>query len=717
MIPRGLQDLEATIKQTLSEEKKIFSVNIGSTTIIFSVQATKPEDSIFFKAKLEGTNLPNLSDILSFFGVPQDNYIQALPEQLRKGKGFSIEDIRFEVLTKTQSLKSVVFFFGVPNLKDFLSPLTISGTKLHTTITEPLDKEKRSIQTELSLNITAGEATFEASAKIPGALKLEGKIPSFNLKSLLTSLCSDIKALSEMPDLKLPESEISIEKDQDKINATLQTKIDPQAILSKDLTEFLKKVDIDVGTNPLETSVQIGINPFSAKLNASIPGQKNNKPVKLGDAASLVEPSLVLGFENNEFFIGIDCNVIVKAQAKDLVFDGTIKVETKGAAFVSTMKTPWTDAFGVSNLTISNLSLDLGLSWTLPAPTIGLAGHFDIGKFNGDMAIKLDSIHPTQSMLAASLNEIRLDEVISTFCPPQTQIPSEINNFLTQISLSDVQLYVVPQDTTIGTGENQQEFQQGLRFDGTLHFLDFKAGVNVEVEKEKGISFVTQMSPITICNVLHLSDSSEKGGPMISLATFDRPPENKPHLTISGKASVKDIFSSDMHITFSNNVFSFEISPTIFECFNATIKAENVSLNDLANSNLTVTAQMDTKKIDEIMGKVTESSPIKIDTGELIKINKIEIKELTLHGLQGSSFTANVEGKLVGENLQLAVDFNPKEIDHLTDSIINNIIEELKKIKLPSPDDMKKAGEKIVDDGGKAAKKVWDDVKKWDPFK
>ena len=114
-------------------------------------------------------------------------------------------------------------------------------------------------------------------------------------------------------------------------------------------------------------------------------------------------------------------------------------------------------------------------------------------------------------MLIVAFNHLSLMDVVGTFCPPSVTagIPADIGRTLAGISLDDVELYVVPQDTSIG----KIKYDQGLRVAGTINVAGFSASAKVEIDPAQGIEAAGSLSPVHIGDVFSLTADGSDAGP------------------------------------------------------------------------------------------------------------------------------------------------------------------------------------------------------------
>ena len=235
------------------------------------------------------------------------------------------------------------------------------------------------------------------------------------------------------------------------------------------------------------------------------------------------------------------------------------------------MKGSWHDPFGAKGVALSNVSLEIGSDFE-GVPSIGITGGLQIGAFAGKAAVSFNSEFPTQSVLITAFNHLSLMDVIGTFCPPSVTagIPSGVGSTLAGISLDDVELYVVPQDTAIG----KISYDQGLRVAGTVHVADFTAAAKVEIDPTQGVSVAGSLSPVHIVDVFSLTGDGTSQGPNLDIEVKVTA---VPKIAITGQASLLGVTAA-AHVTLSDQGFDFGCAGKVFGAFDAAITAKGGSL-------------------------------------------------------------------------------------------------------------------------------------------
>ena len=255
----------------------------------------------------------------------------------------------------------------------------------------------------------------------------------------------------------------------------------------------------------------------------------------------------------------------------------------------------WKDPFGAKGVALTNVSLEVGSDFE-GVPSIGITGGLQIGAFAGKAAVSFNSEFPTQSVLIVAFNHLSLMDVIGTFCPPSVTagIPSDVGRTLAGISLDDVELYVVPQDTSIG----KIKYDQGLRVGGTLNVAGFSATSMVDIDPQQGILAAGSLTPVHIADVFSLTaDGDNTHGPSLDIEVKAI---QVPKIAISGQASLLGVTAA-AHVTLSDNGFDFGCTGKVFGAFDATVTAKGASLQSA--DGFTVHAQMSQNFLSDLTSR------------------------------------------------------------------------------------------------------------------
>ncbi|HEY7815843.1 MAG TPA: hypothetical protein VIC62_21540, partial [Nakamurella sp.] len=320
-----------------------------------------------------------------------------------------------------------------------------------------------------------------------------------------------------------------------------------------------------LGESHLDVTAHIGSTLGSLSLAAGI------GDVDITDGVVLRHAEFELVPDPENVSVTVSGAVDVTIDASPLEFIGGVRVVPNGISFFATMKGTWHDPFGARGVALTDVSLEIGSDFE-GVPSIGISGGLQIGAFAGKAAVSFNSQLPSQSVLIAAFNHLSLMDVVGTFCPPSVSagIPADVRGTLAGISLDDVELYVVPQDTSIGA----IKYDQGLRVAGTMHVAGFTAAARVDIDPAQGISAAGTLSPVHIADVFSLTGDGTAQGPSVDVVVKGT---QVPTVRISGQASLLGITAA-AHVSLSDQGFDFGCSGKVFGAFDASVRAQGASL-------------------------------------------------------------------------------------------------------------------------------------------
>lgn len=286
--------------------------------------------------------------------------------------------------------------------------------------------------------------------------------------------------------------------------------------------------------------------------------------------------------------------VDVTIDASPLEFIGGVRVVPNGISFFATMRGTWKEPFGAKGVALSNVSLEIGSDFE-GVPSIGITGGLQVGAFTGTAGVSFNSEIPSQSVLIVAFNHLSLMDVVGTFCPPSVSagIPADVSRTLAGISLDDVELYVVPQNTSIGA----IKYDQGLRVAGAMHVAGFTAAAKVEIDPVQGISAIGSLSPVHIADVFSLTGDGTAQGPSVDIVVKGG---QVPKIAISGQAALLGVTAA-AHVSLSDKGFDFGCSGKVFGTFDADVTAKGASLQSAEG--FTVHAQLSQRFLTDVTGR------------------------------------------------------------------------------------------------------------------
>jgi hypothetical protein len=115
----------------------------------------------------------------------------------------------------------------------------------------------------------------------------------------------------------------------------------------------------------------------------------------------------------------------------------SLQVYPNGILFMGGMKGTVT----FDGIQLSNLGLVIGADWE-GIPSIGVAGAITAGNFHSSVAVFFNSADPKQSLLAGSISDLTLSDVVDTFSGGS--VPPEIEAVLKEIALKGTQAFTIP---------------------------------------------------------------------------------------------------------------------------------------------------------------------------------------------------------------------------------------------------------------------------------
>ena len=326
--------------------------------------------------------------------------------------------------------------------------------------------------------------------------------------------------------------------------------------------------DTFLGEAHLDVVARMGPSLADLELDAGV------GDIAITDGVVLKNAEFSLHPDPENVSISVSGAVDVTIDSSLLQFVGGVTVVPNGISFFATMKGTWQDPFGAKGIALSNVSLQIGSDFE-GVPSIGIAGGLTVGAFQGSAAISFNSQLPSQSVLIVAFNHLSLMDVVDTFCPPGVTagIPADVSGTLAGISLEDVDLYVVPQDTMIGA----LSYQQGLRVGGKLHVAGFTAQADVEIDQANGVKASGSLSPVVIGDIFSLTSAGTDptAGPDLDIEVTTT---SAPKVEFSGKVNLLGV-SAAAAVSFSDAGFDFGCSGRVFELFEADLSAKGGNLS------------------------------------------------------------------------------------------------------------------------------------------
>ncbi len=193
--------------------------------------------------------------------------------------------------------------------------------------------------------------------------------------------------------------------------------------------KFLQQL---LGLNPrLGITLQVGVDPTKdASLYVSYETKLAGLPMfcKFGGKMSAGSVGVFL-----------EGAVTVDIQNQPQTFDVKLDFVENGAFISGTMKGNTPIDFEVFQ--IGNLAIVVGCSWE-GIPSLGVAGSIEAAGFESSIAVFFDSVEPQKSMLAGSLSNLTLKDVLDTLTG--SVIPSEIDAVLDSVGIHGTRNFTIP---------------------------------------------------------------------------------------------------------------------------------------------------------------------------------------------------------------------------------------------------------------------------------
>lgn len=176
-----------------------------------------------------------------------------------------------------------------------------------------------------------------------------------------------------------------------------------------------------LGLNPsLGITLQIGLNPAeNSRLYTRQKTTLAGLPLSCELGGQIVDRRAGL------FLTG---TVQTRISGKDQTFDVTMLLVANGALFSGSM----VGTVMFEGIQLSNLALVAGCDWE-GIPSLGVAATLVARSIKSSLAVFFDSTDPSRSLLAGSLSELSLKDVLDTFAGPVA--PSEVDAVLGRVAL------------------------------------------------------------------------------------------------------------------------------------------------------------------------------------------------------------------------------------------------------------------------------------------
>jgi hypothetical protein len=324
-------------------------------------------------------------------------------------------------------------------------------------------------------------------------------------------------------------------------------------------------VDQLLGIESVVIYAAIGSDPRKIVLEAEIEGE-----FAIAENVTFGHIEFQLQVAPPSFDVTLQGQLHTFLNGSELIFIGGLGIAVKPPIFqarmMATMQGLWQDPCGAKGLAIADVALDLGIAFPPIRPSIGIAGSLMVGDFKGAVAVKFDAANPRSSMVAIAFNRLYLNEIFNAFCPSEIKevIPAEISQTVLAVGFEDVNIYIVPQATTIGA----LSFEQGISLQGTMSIWGLRAFASLKIDQTRGILVQAEVDNINVAGVFKLTGAG--GKPKASLYLDLRTGET-PTIDIAGTVEILGICSQTI-LRVSDKEFYFFTTGKIFDLFEAALE-------------------------------------------------------------------------------------------------------------------------------------------------
>lgn len=129
-----------------------------------------------------------------------------------------------------------------------------------------------------------------------------------------------------------------------------------------------------------------------------------------------------------------------------LTFAMELGLQPNGFYVAGSMTGAWVNPFGIEGISVSDAGLMVGMNWE-GIPSVGFAGALTVTGFQGSLACIVNSENPVNSVLAGSLSDLSLGDIVNTFVGVVTQpdpAAKEIIAVLNNVSVEGINSFPLP---------------------------------------------------------------------------------------------------------------------------------------------------------------------------------------------------------------------------------------------------------------------------------
>lgn len=289
------------------------------------------------------------------------------------------------------------------------------------------------------------------------------------------------------------------------------------------------------------------------------------------DVAKLKEAVFFLRLQGSRVGLGLLTKVGVQMGDDYLTFSGELAVSSQDVGGAVTMEGTWDDPLGAQGLAIGDLALELGFTYASRTPKIGIAGTTQIGNLRTKAAVKFDAGDPTRCVLQMAVKDLKLSDVLSTFCQGSVlqEIPAEIKRTIDTAAINEAEIYVAPMDTQIG----ELQYEQGLRLVGDVTIWDLDAHGKAALSFDEGLKLDARISrDIEIGDAFKLTGVDPGQTPHLYVEI--PMPGKLPVIDIEGNLSMAGVTNQKTKVKLRDTGFYFEQETKLFDLLMARLKVE-----------------------------------------------------------------------------------------------------------------------------------------------
>ncbi len=339
-------------------------------------------------------------------------------------------------------------------------------------------------------------------------------------------------------------------------------------------------LDQILGRTTLDLRAAIASDPSQSALEAALAGR-----IALGEGVAMTGCVVRLRLDGPSLAIAGTAEILLSGTT--LPFEGALAVSPRSASLQAALRGTWRDPFGFQGIELTDVALELGVSYPPLAPVVAIAAKLKVGAVTGAVAVQLDASQPTHCMLAVRFDRLAMLDMLESFGSSQLTglLPAPLRDLLAGLSWSAVDVYIVPQGTYIGT----TFFPPGFRLQGRLSVLGASAFARVEIQRGARLSAAGEVDPLEIPGLFKLVGASGAGKAALLLELALGQP---PRFEIDGAVELLGMRAS-ARILLVGGGFSFEAQGKLFGAFSATVRASGASIGNATGFSLAVTMHAD----------------------------------------------------------------------------------------------------------------------------